>query len=56
MLQMKTMLSYLLRNFYFSSLEERCQPMKVPEDSLIVIRPRKEFNLIVTKRASFVDN
>lgn len=50
MIQMKIVLSHLLRNFHFASLEDTSQPMRVPQSSLIVIRPRGEVNLIVTKR------
>ena len=50
MIQMKTALSHLLRNFRFSSLEEPSQPMMEPRQSFIFIRPKEEVNLIVTKR------
>lgn len=50
MVQMKTVLSHLLRNFRFESLEDPSQPLRKPQSSLIVIRPRKEVNLIVKQR------
>jgi len=50
MIQMKTVLSHLLRNFRFESMEDPSQPLMEPHLSLILIRPKGEVNLIVTKR------
>jgi len=50
MMEMKTVLSNLLRRFHFSSLEVPTQPLMIPS-TVIVLKPKDGINLIIKKRA-----